>query len=203
MQFKWLLELLRAGLNEQFFHEIKTAFPPYLDPNTYGRSILENCSFIASNAHPDPSIHGQGFQPRFSGVTAEFINIWLLMTVGKKTFSLDSDHKLQFSLEPILPEWLFTKEESVHNYWNKITGWEEITIPAKCFAFTFLGNTLVIYNNPKMRPTFGHDRVHVRTYRIIYNNDEKIEIQGAIVGEPISKAIRDKKIRKIEILLDR
>ena len=202
MQFKWLLELLRAGLYEQFFREIKTAVPPFLNPQRYGRSILENCSFIASSAHPDSSIHGQGFQPRFSGVTAEFINIWLLMTVGKKPFFMNKNHQLQFSLQPILPAWLFTKEETVHNYWKENTGWEEETIPAKCFAFNLLGRTLVIYHNPEQRPTFGQDAVQVRQYSIKYDNGDILEIQGDTVSEPISKDIRDKKINRIEILLD-
>jgi len=202
MQFKWLLELLRAGLYEQFFQEMKTAFPPFLDPQKYGRSILENCSFIASSAHPDLSIHGQGFQPRFSGVTAEFINIWLLMTAGKIPFFMNNNQQLQFHLQPILPAWLFTKEETVHDYWKENTGWEEVAIPAKCFAFKLLGKTLVIYHNPKQRPTFGQDAVHVRRYSIEYDNGENLEIQGTIIGEPTSKAIRDKKINRIEILLD-
>ncbi|MCK4825870.1 hypothetical protein KA005_59530, partial [bacterium] len=202
MQYKWLLELLRAGLHEEFFHEIKTAFPPFLDPQVYGRSILESCSFIASSANPDPSIHGQGFQPRFCGTTAEFINIWLLMTVGKKPFSLNKNHELQFQLQPILPAWLFTKEETIRNYWNATTEWEELAIPSKCFAFNFLGETLVIYHNPKQRPTFGQDAVRVKYYRIKYDNEEVLEIQGDIIGEPISKDIRDKKIGRIEILLD-
>ena len=202
MQFKWLLELLRAGLYEQFFQEMKTAFPPFLDPQQYGRSILENCSFIASSAHPDLSIHGQGFQPRFSGVTAEFINIWLLMTAGKIPFFMNNNQQLQFHLQPILPAWLFTKEETVHDYWKENTGWEEVAIPAKCFAFKLLGKTLVIYHNPKQRPTFGQDAVHVRRYSIEYDNGENLEIQGTIIGEPTSKAIRDKKINRIEILLD-
>lgn len=202
MQYKWLLELLRAGLHEQFFQEIKNTFPPFLDPHVYGRSILENCSFIASSAHPDASIHGQGFQPRFSGVTAEFINIWLLMTVGQKPFSISGSNKLQFQLEPILPAWLFTQEETKLRYWKGTVGWGEITIPADSFAFHLLGETLVIYHNPKQRPTFGADAVDIHSYRFIYKNGDRREIQGVSIGEPFSKDVRKKEIQRIDILLD-
>jgi hypothetical protein len=201
MQYKWLLELLRAGLHEQFFEEIKTAFPPFLDPAVYGRSTLENCSFIASSAHPDSSIHGQGFQPRFSGVTAEFINIWLLMTVGERPFSLDNEGKLQFHLAPTLPGWMFTNEEKVIRYWNQDSGWEQISIPAHSFAFNFLENTLVLYSNPRRSATFGQDGVKVKSYRFTYLNGENCEIQGGTVGSPIAEDIRKKRIRRIETLL--
>jgi hypothetical protein len=201
MQFKWLLELLRAGLYDQFFKEIQRALPPNLDLFRYARSPLENCSFIASSAHPDPSIHGQGFQPRFCGVTAEFINIWLLMTVGKNPFSVDKNHQLQFCLQPILPEWLFTQEESAHRHWNEITGWEQIIIPADCFAFTFLGNTLVVYHNPKRRPTYGSHPAQIQSSSVVFHNGEVLEIQGDLIGKPVAGALRERKVKNIKVSL--
>jgi len=47
MEYKYLLELLRRGLAPEFFAEIHVALVPFLDPMTYGRSILQNSSFIA------------------------------------------------------------------------------------------------------------------------------------------------------------
>jgi hypothetical protein len=49
---------------------------PFMDPEVYGRSLMECSSFIASSAFPDPSIVGQGFLARLSGSTAEFLDIW-------------------------------------------------------------------------------------------------------------------------------
>jgi hypothetical protein len=201
MQYKWLLEMLRAGLYEEFFKEIKTAFPPFLDPNFYGRSILENCSFIASSANPDESIHGQGFQPRFSGVTAEMINMWLLMVVGKAPFSLDENNALQFQLNPILPAWLFTKDESHHRLWQMDGGWEDITIPPNSFAFKLMGNTLVVYSNPDNKPTYGEDSVKVRSYTLTNLNGKRIDIQRTSIREPIAHDIRNQFVSRMEVLL--
>ena len=84
MEYKYLLELLRSGLYAEFYNDFKTMLIPFLKPETYGRSILENSSFIASSANPDPKIHGTGFVARLSGSTAEFIHILLHMTAGDR-----------------------------------------------------------------------------------------------------------------------
>ena len=72
MEYKYFLELLRRGLPKEFFTEIQGALVPFLDPVSYGRSILQNSSFIASSAHEDKNLHGQGFVARLSGSTARF-----------------------------------------------------------------------------------------------------------------------------------
>ena len=71
MSYKFYLELLRATLYEEFFEELDTGLVAFMDVETYGRSPLECSSFIASSAHPDKSIHGQGYLARLSGSTAE------------------------------------------------------------------------------------------------------------------------------------
>ena len=85
MSYKFLLELLRAGLYDEFFTDASTMLVPFMDPGIYGRSVLENSSFIGSSANPDPRTRGRGFIARMSGSTAEFIHIWLLLTVGAAT----------------------------------------------------------------------------------------------------------------------
>ena len=87
MEYKYFLELLRSGLAKEFFTEIHGAMIPFLDPVKYGRSILQNSSFIASSAHEDKNLHGQGFVARLSGSTAEFLHMWLLMNMGLNPFS--------------------------------------------------------------------------------------------------------------------
>ena len=83
MTYKYLLSLLKAGLYDEFFSEIKTSLIPFLDPAVYGRSTLENSSFIASSVNPDPHVHGRGFVARLSGSTAEFLSMWITMMAGK------------------------------------------------------------------------------------------------------------------------
>ena len=53
MEYKYLLGLLKGGLWDEFFQVIKTALPPFMDPEVYGRSTLENSSFIASSRNPN------------------------------------------------------------------------------------------------------------------------------------------------------
>ncbi len=134
MEFKYLLEMLKAGLYEEFFQELPHALPPFLDPKVYGRSPLENSSFIVSSAHPDESLHGGGFVARLSGSTAEFLSIWHMMMAGLQPFVV-REGQLCLSLRPILPGWLFTEEGAL--------------------SFQFLGNCMVTYHNPGRLDTFG------------------------------------------------
>jgi hypothetical protein len=63
MSYKYLLELLRAGLYEQFFAELPKNLVPFMDPAVYGRSPLENSSFIVSSAHTDDLCTAQASLP--------------------------------------------------------------------------------------------------------------------------------------------
>ena len=83
MMYKYYLELIRGGLFEEFFSEMKGGgMLPFMDPDVYGRSLMECSSFIASSAFPDPETQGRGFSARLSGSTAEFLSMWKLMFVG-------------------------------------------------------------------------------------------------------------------------
>ena len=201
MQYKWLLELLRAGLYEEFFKEIKSAFPPFLDPRKYGRSILENCSFIASSAHPDQEIHGRGFQPRFCGVTAEFINIWLLMSIGREPFRINQDKELEFHLVPILADWLFNETEDLIHSPDASQEGENLNIPKDCYAVNILEKTLLIYHNPARLPTYGKSGATIDHITLHARSGETHRVEGKVVPEPFSSEIRDKKIKRIEVEL--
>jgi hypothetical protein len=127
MSFKYLLELLKAGLFDEYFEALHSHLPAFMAPEVYGRSPLENSSFIVSSAHPDTTLHGNGFVARLSGSTAEFLSMWVLMTVGKQPFRLENG-QLVLAIEPILPGWLF-KEDGT-------------------FTFRFLGMCDVTLHNP-------------------------------------------------------
>ena len=105
MEYKYLLELLRSGLHKEFADAFHDAAVPFQDPAVYGRSPLENSSFIASSANPDPRFHGKGFVARLSGSTAELLSIWQIMLLGKTLFTLE-DGQLQLNLAPVLPAYL-------------------------------------------------------------------------------------------------
>ncbi len=127
MEYKYLLEVLRAGLYDEFYEDFKRALICFQDPAVYGRSPLENSSFLVSSAHPDASLHGAGFVARLSGATAEFLSIWTTMMAGRQPFFLQ-DGELCLALKPTLPGWLFDSE-------GKVT-------------FVFLGHTPVTIHNP-------------------------------------------------------
>ncbi len=178
MEYKYMLELLKSGMYEEFFGDFKNVLVPFMKPATYKRSTLENSSFIASSAYPDKDSHGRGFVARLSGATAEFIDMWLWMTTGKNIFTVDKNGKLVFKLSPILPKWLFDKGK---------------------FTFNLLGSTEVIYINRTGKDTFGGGAAPV-SYKLFLDNKE-VAINGPIVAEPYSTMIRNRKAKKIIVTL--
>lgn len=176
MEYKYLLELLRAGLYEEYFEDFRNALVAFQDPARYGRSPLENSSFIVSSAHPDASLHGAGFVARLTGATAEFLSMWNIMMAGQNPFVIENGD-LCLRLKPALPGWLFDKDGIV--------------------SFTFLGQCQVTYFNPSHANTYA-DSIHIRSMNI-YSEAGKIEIQGDIIGPPHASLVREGKIRQIEV----
>jgi hypothetical protein len=177
MEYKYMLELLKAGLYDEFFSDFKNVFIPFLNPKKYRRSILENSSFLVSSAHPNEDDHGRGFVARLSGASAEFIDIWIIMTTGKNIFYLDDKGKLRFKLAPKLPAWLFKKGE---------------------FSFTLLGSIDVTYINKTKKNTY--DGMAPVSYKLVLA-DKEVVIDKPYIPEPYSKLIREKKVKKIIVTL--
>lgn len=199
MEYKYMLELLRSGLYLEFYRDFKQVFVPFFKPEVYGRSILENSSFIVSSANPDSSIHGNGFVARLSGATAEFINILLLMTVGARPFTMDKGI-LQLNLRPVLKEWLFTVEPQRRSLF--LDGrWQEVDFPADSFSFMFLGRTLITYHNPGRADTFGADAVTPTSWKTVDSSGEAELFNGNALSGDIAVRIRDRKISRIDIQL--
>ncbi len=137
MEYKYLLELLKAGLYEQFAKDFHSCAVPFLNEETYGRSLLENSSFIASSVNPNKKIRGKGFVARLSGSTAEFLQMWQIMMFGQKPFILE-DGELKLNLSPCLPEYLIKGEKTLETtFLGSIkvtyhTGGMESLIPGSC-----------------------------------------------------------------------
>jgi len=173
MEYKYLLELLRAGLYDEFFRDFRKCVVAFMDPAVYRRSILENCSFLVGSGYPDPDRHGRGFVARLTGASAEFVDIWVRMTSGKAPFTLDEDGILEFRLAPVLPAWLF--QDGV-------------------FEFRFLGSTDVTYLNLSRRNTW--EGLRPISYRITSDGRETT-VSGESLGEPWASLIRDRKVSKL------
>ncbi|MFA5038574.1 MAG: hypothetical protein WC732_02715 [Candidatus Omnitrophota bacterium] len=202
MEYKFLLELLKNGLYDDFYENFFEATVPFQKPAVYGRSILENSSFIASSSHPDSSVHGQGFVARLSGSTAEFIQMWLLMNAGERPFFLDDAHRLCLRLKPALSEILFTKKARKESYRDALGQLREVFVPASAYAFLFLGKTLVTYLNPRRRDTFGKGGVSVVRLRLYDEKGLVHETKGDVLPLPFSLQVREGRIQKIEADLE-
>ena len=188
MEYKYLLEILRAGLHDEFFKEFKNILIPFQKPKVYGRSILENSSFIVSSAFPDKKLHGRGFVARLSGSTAEMLNIWLIMNAGEKPFFLNKSGELNLKFRPALPAWLFTKKS-------------QNGFPGNTYAFKFLNKTIVVYHNPKMKNAAGKKSVRTRFIILKYDDGRKVEIKKDTIDWPYSGDIRNRKVSRIDIYL--
>ncbi|MBI9009435.1 MAG: cellobiose phosphorylase [Tenericutes bacterium] len=112
MIYKYLIGLLKAGLYEEFYKELNDNFVCFMDPEVYGRNILENSSFIAPSNNPNPKIHGKGFLPRLSGSTVEAIEIWVMMMTGGSPFKL-VEGELVFQPNPLFSKEFFKEDFTV------------------------------------------------------------------------------------------
>jgi hypothetical protein len=177
MAYKYLLEMLRAGLYDEFFADLRSMLVPFLDPQTYGRSPLENSSFIVSSAHPDTSLHGAGFVARLSGATAEFLHMWTVMMAGERPFFL-RDGALCLRFRPALPGWLFTDEGIL--------------------TFTFLGHCRVTYHNPDRLDTW---HTACRAIRLVTGDGRPLAVDGEVIPMPLAGMVRSGQVGSIDIYL--
>jgi hypothetical protein len=176
MTYKYLLGLLKSGLYDEYYVAMQTNFVPFLNPEVYGRSILENSSFIASSVNPDPHVHGQGFVSRLSGSNAEVLNLWYLMMVGKGGFKYDQH--LSFEFAPILSQTFFGDEGIV--------------------SFKFLSHTLITYINKTGKSTYGEDKAVV-DYVEVYQDGKTDRISSANLGEKHAMALREGQLSAIKV----
>ena len=202
MEYKYLLELLKIGLYKEFYETFKDVLVPFLNPAVYGRSTLENSSFIVSSAHKDMTLHGQGFVARLSGSTAEIVNIWLVMNAGKQPFVWNKQKGLHLVLSPALPQWLFTHKEQNLRYLDKKGKWKTIILPKNTYAFNFMGSTLVVYHNPQRRDLFSND--DIKSLVLKYGNtNKKIEIKDRIIPAKYAKDVRDGKVERMDVYFNK
>jgi len=183
MEYKYLLEILRHGLYEEFYQDFKNVLVPFQNPKNYGRSILENSSFLVSSVFPDKKLHGNGFVARLSGSTAEFLQIWLTMNLGMTPFRLDKNGGLNLQFNPILAGWLFNKKYGI-------------------YSFNFLSNIKVTYHNSKKKDTFGKNAVTPKEIILDDKDGNLVKIAGNTIPSPYAQQIRSRLIKQIDIVLE-
>lgn len=176
MEYKYLLELLKSEMYQEFFTDFKNAAVPFLDPEVYGRSPLENSSFIASSANHNEKIHGKGFVARLSGSTAEFVEIWQLMMFGSSPFTMENN-ELTLKIASALPSYLIDESKRIEA--------------------TFLGSIPVTFYFTEIKDYYpGSYRARVR---IEYSEGEVKEYEDGIVSGEDALRVRDGKVNKIEV----
>ncbi|MBN1136121.1 MAG: hypothetical protein JXM73_06030, partial [Anaerolineae bacterium] len=171
-------EVLKAGLYEEFFEDFKSAVVCFHDPVVYGRSPLENSSFLVSSAHPDESLHGGGFVARLSGATAEFLSIWTTMMFGGLPFFLQNG-ALCLQFRPALPGWLFDQD-------GKLT-------------FTFLGQVPVTYHNPDRRDIYPNNGLIMGPLVLHLPDGRHVEFAEGMICEPYAQMVREGKVATMDI----
>lgn len=166
MSYKYLISLLKSGLYKEYYHDMKTAMPPFMDPEIYGRSPLENASFIATSNNPNPKNHGRAFVARLTGTTSEAITLMILMMTGKKLFSFQ-DQVLKFMINPILTKDFFDEHHEV--------------------SFKLFNKVRVTIVNPEQKDTF--DGLKPVEYQLS-NAFDLVTIQGPTVDGHLAEQIR-------------
>lgn len=193
MEYKYLLEVLKNGLYDEFFEDFHNCGVCFFPPQKYGRNILENSSFIVSSAYPDKNLWGKGFVARLSGATAELLNIWVEMCLGKKPFLIDENKKLVMQFSPILKSDLFTQSKINFNFNN-----QEISLEENSLAFKLFSSILVVYHNPKRKDTYASDCKIVKI-EVKDKQGNLHTFNSNIISHPVSESIRKTQVERIDI----
>lgn len=179
MTYKYMLGLLKAEAYPSFFEAMQNGLTCFMKPEVYGRSPLENSSFIATTNNPDSSKHGQGFYARLSGSTAEVISMWKRLLLGTNLFTYPQG-KLQFQVQPAIP----------------LDYFKDGKIETTLFATTKIRLLIT-------EPIKATDKaLHVVGYRLMLpKQNQPIVIQGSLIQGEQALAIRQKRYSEIEVLL--
>ncbi len=180
MEYKYLMAMLDAELLDAFYEDFRHVLIPFQNPEVYGRSTLENVSFIVSSAHPDSRLHGRGFVARLSGSTVEFLNILHRIMIGKCPF-FTRNNTLCLKFDPAVPGWLFNN--------------------ANRLSFTFLGNIKVEYHNPTRGDTFGNNATRPVQHVLTSVDGSTTELETDTLTGQVAENVREGLYRRIEVTL--
>jgi len=197
MHAKFVLEMVRCGLLDEFYAHIEGLLVSFRDPLEYRRSPIENSSFIVSSGFAiDPREHGRGCVARLSGATVEFLHLWLHLFLGAKPFAFEQG-RLLFRPEPSFPAAFFSKEERRVNPF----GLGEEVLPADSVACALFGNTLLVYRNPARQDSFGPAAASPRRF-VLHGRDgsQRTVEAGYLEGED-ALALRDGQFRRVDVSL--
>ncbi len=179
MAYKYLLAMLKSNQPAAFWQAAETGLIPFLNPDIYGRSPLENSSFIASSRNPDPAVRGRGFVSRLSGSTAEMLNIWLTVFLGKEGIRESGDGHLSLTFAPMLPAAMFDEKGEA--------------------SFRLMSRCEVCYHNDSKKDTWGEGGVRPARLRYLLDGREITESGGTLRE---ARALREGRITRVDVWLE-
>ena len=173
--YKYLLGLIKAGMYEEFYEELKTNMVCFMDPHVYKRSTLENSSFIVPTNNPNNDYHGKGFFARLSGSTVETLDMWKQMMTGGNPFKmLNGNLILKF-------------EPKIHKDFFKEDG---------TLSFTFMKNIVVTFVNKRRLNTYENLEVD---YYELFDNENAIKIENDYIFTEYATKVREGKYNEIKV----
>lgn len=196
MHYKFVLEMVRAGLVDEFYAHIETLLVPFHDPGEYKRNPIENSSFLVSSGFTvDTRQHGRGCVARLSGATVEFLHLWTHLFVGPTPFVF-ADGLLAFKPAPKLATTFFTHEAQI------VTPFAETeTLPADSATCTLFGSTLLVYLNPQRRDTFGQEAVKPIQYQLFGRDGTTPTVTADSITGALAEALRLGQFRRVDVWL--
>ncbi len=200
IEHKWMLATLAAGLYDAFYEDLRNCLIPFQPIERYGRSPLENASFIVSSRHPRPHYHGRGYLPRSSGTTAEVMEMTLWMFFGRRPFTLRGG-ELVLTLKPVLAHWLFTTEATKRQLLRPDGQTLTVALPADTCSALFLGHTLVVYHNPHRLDTWGDEGANVQGYTVTYDDGGIMQETEASLPHDVALSVRERRVQRIDVFL--
>ncbi|WP_031438254.1 hypothetical protein [Methylobacter tundripaludum] len=197
MHYKFVLEMVRAGLIEEFYGQIEQLLVAFRDPMEYGRNPVENSSFLVSSGFAiDPRQHGRGCVARLSGSTVEFLHLWTHLFLGPAPFVFE-EGKLLFRPAPVLSKTFFSTSEQCANPF----GFEE-TLPEGSAACALLGTTLLVYINHERQNTFGDAAVRPCRYQLHGRDGSMQTLEGPHLEGQTAEALRLGQFRRVDVVLE-
>lgn len=196
MHYKFVLEMVRAGLVDEFYAHIESLLVPFHDPGEYKRSPIENSSFLVSSGFTiDARQHGRGCVARLSGATVEFLHLWTHLFLGPTPFVF-ADGLLAFIPAPLLAATFFTSEAQIVTPFAATE-----TLPADSATCTLFGSTLLVYLNPQRRDTFGQDAAKPIQYQLYGRDGTTQTVTADSLMGASAEALRLGQFRRIDVLL--
>ncbi|MFQ5943670.1 MAG: hypothetical protein ACE5JF_08970, partial [Anaerolineales bacterium] len=130
--------------------------------------------------------------------TAEIVeflsNCLAVIRAGFDSSPVRDENKLPFT-------YYITEDATTQTYWD-ISGEEQsVEIAANSFAFKFLGQVLVVYENPQRLPTYGGDGVGPVEYSLSYlDGATKVERTDSL-DRTLAEDVRGGRVGRIDVLL--